>query len=312
MGILGNSLPGWWRPFLTTSPWNTKIQDARTHPLSNTIMEYMRSKLSHLALGREYCVPIWVIDSERMPKVKVKSERVHDFFREGDYTRPCPVTSAMWQEQTSDGHISIIDPYLQYAWEMSRFVHGTPPQCTTYNEWALNLTGYGDPNQGERWTARGGRASGFPCIAGLLRPEELEAGVVRHALTFTFPDCRKDASGAKIFIHPPACRSDGKLVGEKYPVQGMRFQLQGDENDFDKWGLSEGARVIARALAEYGMFLGDNGGAWKVQPQLLAKNKDEHRAIWDRRVPNIFNAIEEIPTSAFRVVDTGLATVRKG
>lgn len=308
MPLLGNSLPGTWRPFLRNSPWNTPIApDAATHPDSALILDYMRTKAAHLAMSREYTIPIHVVDHRDMTRVRIKSERIFDFYDRnfsGISDDGVPWTPEMWAEQTVDGHICIVDPRAHYAWEMSRFKPGNPPTCTTLNHWNLRLYGYGHHYQGQRWTARGGRGSGFPEIAGLMRREEIDAGAIEHALVFTFPDCRLADDGSKVFIYPPACRSDGQSIGRKYPIQGMLFQLL----DWDKTNLSPEARIVAYTLWKYGMRLGDRGGAWKIQSQLLAKTTDAQIMAWR----GLYEAVEKIGLENWRIVQTGPATVKKG
>jgi hypothetical protein len=316
MPLLGNSLPATWRPFLAESPWNSPIEsNAQKHPDSDVIMAHMLTKSSKLAMSRNYTIPVWVVDHRDMDLVRVRSDRIFDWWdtnRNGISDVGVPWTPAMWAEQTSDGHISIVDPTANFAWEMSRFKPPASgdelPTCTTFNQWNLKLEGYGDPNEGDRWTARGGRGSGFPEIAGLMRIEQIQHGEINHALVFTFPECRKTEDGSKIFMHPPACRSDGDFVGVKYPIEGMRFQLVATEADFTRWGLSAAAKVVARALVKFGMFLCDKGGAWKIQPQLLDKTIDGQIAKWG----GLYSAIEKIPTNAFRIVKTVTPTVKKG
>jgi hypothetical protein len=220
----------------------------------------------------------------------------------------------MWGEPTGDGHICIIDPLREIAWEMSRFSWtGDSPECTTFNIWDLSGSGHGDHNEGERWQTRGGRGSGFPIIAGLVRPEEVEAGEIRHALVFTFSSCRMSASGDDMFLAPPACRGDGQSVGSQYPIEGMCFQLDPalDNGDFDAWGLSPEARIVARALQTYGMYLSDRGGNWALQAQLLDEDPAVHRAKWEARLPGFYSSIERIPSDAFRIVELGAEEVVK-
>jgi len=219
-----------------------------------------------------------------------------------------PITMEMWAEPTPDGHICIIDPFKKQSYEMSRFsflADGTPTS-TTFNIWDLQDTGVGDSNQGSRWKARGGRGSGFPIIAGLIRPEEVAAGEIRHALVFTFSRNRLAENGSKIFL-PPACRSDGKYVGTQYPIEGMQFQLDPalTEKDFDAWGLSREGKIVARALQNYGMYVGDNGGAMALQVQLLAPTPEEHYQMWEELFPGFYKNIERIPTNRFRIIYTG-------
>ena len=316
-GVVGNSLPGTWRPFGPSSPWNTPIAPgAAKHPDSDTIITHMASKASHLTFARTFTIPVWVVDYSRMNLVPVRSDRIFDWWdtdRDGWSDVGVPITRDMWPEQTSDGHICIVDPAAGVSWEMSRFAWiGATPTCTTFNLWTLLGVGHGNPNEGDRWGTRGGRGSGFPLIAGLLRPEEIEVGEIRHALVFTFSEVRMADDGSNIFLWPPACRADGEHVGPQYPIEGMRFQLDpaAGESDFSAWGLTPEARVVARALQTYGMFLGDKGGDMKIQVQLLARDSNEHREIWNDRLRGIYRAIERIPTSRLRVVYTGEPTVK--
>jgi len=185
------------------------------------------------------------------------------------------------------------------------------PTCSTFNVWDLSGNGHGDSNEGQRWKARGGRGSGFPEIAGLFRPEELAEGEIRHALVFSYPENRMAADSSKVFLSP-ACRSDGQFVGSSYPIEGMRLQLSPSvtESDFDTWGLNREGKILARALQKYGMFLGDNGGAMGVYPQLLDPDATANQAAWEAQFPGLFRNVDKIPSNRFRVIYTGPATTK--
>ncbi|HMB67857.1 MAG TPA: hypothetical protein VKU85_01055, partial [bacterium] len=118
--------------------------------------------------------------------------------------------------------------------------------------------------------------------------------------------------GWDMFMAPPACRGDGDHVGEQYPIEGMRFQLNPalTEDDFDEWGLTEEARVLARALQTYGMYLCDRGGDMAVQMQLLGDRPSLHRNRWEDRLPGFFKSIEKIHTDQFRIVDEGEPVIK--
>ena len=317
-GVLGNSLPGNWRPFSAESPWNKTISSsAPKHPNSDQIIAYMNSKSSNLAVSRSYTIPIWVVDASKMTPVAVRSDKIFDWWdqnRDGWSDVGAPIIPSMWQEQTNDGHICIVDPLCNVAWEMSRYSWPSPdpPQCTTFNIWNLRLNGYGNPEEGYRWGTRGGRASGFPEIAGLVRPEEIDTGEIRHALVFTFSEIRRADDGRKIFQYPPACRSDGSAIGAHFPIMGMRFQLDpaATDREFNSWGLTPEAKIVARALQKYGMFLGDRGGDMKIQVQLLSKDPNLHYDLWQDHAPGLYNAVENIPTDRLRIVYTGAPTLK--
>jgi hypothetical protein len=309
--IIGQSLPGSWRPFSDDSPWNTPIPvTASTHPDSDAIIATAVSEASNLRLSNSYTPPIWVVNADNMPWHIADSPYPYDTWDQdldGITEAPVPVNDTMWGENTSDGHITIIDPFRKLAWEMSRYqgLVGGIIDCSTFNVWDLTGQGFGDGAAGYRWGARGGRGSGFPVIAGLIRPEELEAGVIDHALVFIFSKNREDD-----FVSPPAARTDGSNLGNQFPMEGMRFQLDPSltDADFDSWGLNREGKIVARALQDYGMYVGDNGGAMVLQVQLLDPDSATHRALWEALFPDFYNNVQNIPTSAFRVVDMGAAT----
>ena len=318
--ILGNSLPGTWRPFSDDSPWNTPIpSNAPTHSNSAQIIAGMAAEKSFIRPSREYTIPVWVVRSERMERVRVRSDKIYDLWdsdRDGWTDQGAPLSPTMWEEPTSDAHICVVDPVLGLSWEMSRYAWDDPssfPTCTTYNVWDLSGPGHGDHNEGQRWQLRGGRGSGFPIIAGLVRPEEIQAGEIRHALVFTYSHIRMSEQGWDMFIAPPACRGDGDVIGEQYPIEGMRLQLDPSftEDDFDDWGLTEEAKIVARALQRYGMYLGDRGGDMVFQVQLMHPRPSRHRHEWERVAPNFFKSVEKIRTEWFRIVDTGGEVVVK-
>jgi hypothetical protein len=90
-------------------------------------------------------------------------------------------------------------------------------------------------------------------------------------------------------------------------MEGMLFQLDPSltEADFDAWGLTPEAKIVARALQKYGMYDGDNGGALALQFQLLDSDPEVHAEKLDAMFPGFRRAIQRIPSDRFRVIDTG-------
>lgn len=312
-GYLGMSLPGWWRPFSADSPWNTPIGDKpAVHPNSDAIIETIASWREYVKVSNDtWSYPIHVVDSDRLPWVSIKSDKIFDawdtdFNGYADVFAPIPPEA--WPEQTTDGHLIVVDPFKKLAWECSRFrrLNDGEPACTTFNIWDLTGTGCGVPLQGERWNMRGGRGSGLPEIAGLVRPEEIEAGEIRHALVFANQKNRQGDKGKAWFVSP-ASRSDAQYQGEQYPLEGARFQLDPTltEADFDRMGLGRAAKVMARALQKYGMYLGDNGGNFTIYLQVLDPNPERSKALWNQRCPGIYEDMQKIATRLFRVLDYG-------
>jgi hypothetical protein len=100
------------------------------------------------------------------------------------------------------------------------------------------------------WTSAD--AAGLPILPGLVRYEEIEAGVISHAIRFTAPRTRS----AHIY---PARHHAGAGLSTRLPPMGLRVRLK---RWFDVSGFSPRMRIILRAMKRYGLILADNGSPW--------------------------------------------------
>jgi hypothetical protein len=131
------------------------------------------------------------------------------------------------------------------------------------------------------WTSAD--AAGLPILPGLVRHDEVAAGVIPHAIRFTAPVTQT------AFIwharHQAGASSDTNL-----PPMGARFRLRAN---FDTSSYPKDVRVILEALKTYGMILADNGSSWYV-----SGTQDE---AWDN---DILSSISKVKGSDFEAVDT--------
>jgi hypothetical protein len=102
------------------------------------------------------------------------------------------------------------------------------------------------------WTSAD--AAGLPILPGLVRYDEVAAGVIRHALRFTTNRTRK------AYIYP-ARHHASDSTSTSLPPMGLRVRLRAS---YDTSDLSPHARTIAEALKRYGMILADNGSPWYI------------------------------------------------
>jgi hypothetical protein len=159
----------------------------------------------------------------------------------------------------SDGHMTVVDQ--RSGWE--------------YDMWRVQ---YKPRGGGELVTAWGGRtrtdglglgsdavAGEYGTMAGLLRAEELQAGQVNHAL-FMFAYCD---SGTAVYpaVHAGRPCSHVGLPTADAPPMGARFQLDMSRHEIDALDVPEWKKAILRAMARYGMYLGDTGGSWGVKEE---------------------------------------------
>ncbi len=129
------------------------------------------------------------------------------------------------------------------------------------------------------WTSAD--AAGLPIFPGLVRWDEVEAGVIDHAIRFTVA-CTKQK-----FIWP--ARHQAGVDDRRCPPMGARFRLKAG---FDASGYSAEARVIIEAMKRYGMIVADNGSDWYFQGEVSPN--------WTY---GLMDELKTIPAKAFVAVD---------
>ncbi len=97
-------------------------------------------------------------------------------------------------------------------------------------------------------------AAGYPLSPLLFNADEVAAGEIQHALRFILPNARIRNG---VYVHPATHSTNAASGGTNAPPYGTRLRLKAD---FDMNRLpNEAAKVVARALQKYGMFLADGG-----------------------------------------------------
>lgn len=132
------------------------------------------------------------------------------------------------------------------------------------------------------WTSAD--AAGLPIFPGLVRYDEVAAGVIRHAVRFTVPVTQE------AFVLPATHWASNK-TDSKLPPMGTRLRLKAN---FDISGFSAHNQVILKAMKKYGMILADNGSG------IFISGAPDSR--WDN---DELNALKRITASNFEVVAQG-------
>jgi hypothetical protein len=102
------------------------------------------------------------------------------------------------------------------------------------------------------WTSAD--AAGLPILPLLARYQEVRRGRITHALRMTVSQSRR----AFVF---PARHFASSDEDPELPRMGERLRLKAS---VDISGLPSQARVVARAMQEYGLIVADNGSDWFV------------------------------------------------
>jgi hypothetical protein len=196
-------------------------------------------------------------------------------------TKPGQTLEQLQREGTGDRHIIVVDPgngKFHEFWQSRK----TDAGWQASNEATFDLrTGALRP---ERWTS--GDAAGLPIFPAVIRYDEVERGMVEHAMRFTV---RRTRRGYVL----PATHWASPHKDRDLPRMGERFRLR---QDFDISGFPPHAQAILRGLKKHGMFVADNGADWYMS---IAP---------DRRFKGL-ETLARVKGSDFEVIDTGARSV---
>ena len=285
----GASLNGY-VPFPSSNLWNTNIASAPVDPNSATIIgaltgSHLHPDFSNVADGN-YGIPYVVVDSSATPGVAIT---MTTYQSESDITRyPIPITAPIEGFPadctiTGDDHLIVIDKnkcWIYESWQAQR--------CS--GAWSAANGAIWDLTSSEHrpygWTSAD--AAGLPIFPGLVRYDEVAAGVIHHAFRMTVAHTKSDANGG--YFVAPATHGAGNNSGTDN-IMGMRLRLKAG---FAISGFSAANQAILTAMKNYGMIVADNGSNMYFQGAPDAR--------WD---DNDLNALKAIDASNFEVVQMG-------
>ena len=128
------------------------------------------------------------------------------------------------------------------------------------------------------WTSTD--AAGLPIFPSVVRFDELQRGMVEHAMRVIVRRSRR------AYVYP-ATHFASRLTDENLPRMGERLRLK---PDYDISGFSPHVQAILKGLKKYGMFVADNGLDWAVS------------VAPDERIGSLHEELRRIKGSAFEVV----------
>lgn len=188
------------------------------------------------------------------------------FYRYIPFPDPYPIQIPL----EADHSVTIIDWFRGKVWHLAEVV-ATGGGYTVRSAWYCEIGGSGVANTigSGTWTVGG---SGCPKAAYMIKPEEIEAGVINHALGVSLKPIGPWEGGSRYsmvkgFVYPPAVHTDRKVVAgyNTYEIpEGSRIQLDPAINLDTVAGLSATGKIVAKALQEYGMVAVEAGGSWAI------------------------------------------------
>jgi Fibronectin type III domain len=193
-------------------------------------------------------------------------------------TGPYPVPPGAQIEQGSDAHLLVINSdtcnlYETFATDLSTNTAGSGA-IFDLNSDQLRPAG---------WTSAD--AAGLPIFPGLVRYDEVAAGLINHAIRFTVHNTDNN------YLWP--ARHKAGINAPNLPPMGARFRLKAGY-DISTYGAA--AQVVLTAFKHYGLIVADNGSDWFFQ--------GTEDAQWNSGpYPNMITDLKRVPVSAFEAID---------
>jgi len=281
--------PSFDEPFAADSCWKTPVPDDAEY--IDVTYEWRKLKGFGIAANK-WCVgfyrateadpavkvilkdnSMWRLLNERKVQNAGNSEEAEALLLDGAYAEPryvqnyysTPATSAylpIGRSYTStircprgarplpdsDGHLAVLHPD-------GRVFEAYAAAVLANGDVACGIAGFTDlagPGDG---TCGGRRASMLPSFAGLIRRTEIARGRIDHALVgLMFRGCLMPAA----HVWPAIAHDTNSGYSGSIPL-GARLAIARNI-DLTALGLTPRCLMIARALQQYGMILGDRGG----------------------------------------------------
>jgi hypothetical protein len=206
-----------------------------------------------------------------------------------------PLPTGVLPDPAGDGHLTVVQPSSGCVYDLfrARQVDGS-----WVANWGNAIT---QGSSGIYPDAGGTRAAGFSAALGLIWPQEIERGRIDHALVFAYPY----TTSAYV---APATRSDGHTTTPGALPIGARLRLD-PALDLSTLGLSRTELVIARALQEYGMVLGDTSGGFTLYAaHPLGLGYDPYQQLFG--TTSDWASLAKIPKDRFQVLTLPAPTPR--
>ena len=246
-----------WRPFSANSPFNRPLPGSPQQPRNSaaTVATVASSGPGPKIIGGiadtadDYSHPIY-FSSRNNPLFTVDCV---------EYGGQCEVDGARVRipkrarpAAGDDAHLAVIDQ--RHGWEYDFWQVRDKPRGggRLVVSWGGRTSIGGESAKG---LGAGGTAAGFALSAGIIRPTELRARQIDHALFMTVP-C---TNGRSVFPAGVGVGSD--CGGPNAPAMGQHFYLEMSKRDIEALVVSKWEKAILQAMRRYGMFVGDTGGS---------------------------------------------------
>jgi hypothetical protein len=264
--------------FPSDNAWNEDVSGLPVDPNSATYIASINStrQFVHPDFGSDptYGIPYTVVPGSQ-PLVPITFTAYGSESDPGPY--PIPDNAPV--EAGSDKHVLVLDFGNCHLYEMFNSVKNAGAGWSCDSGAVFDL--YSDALRPDTWTSAD--AAGLPILPGLVRYDEVQSGVITHALRFTVAQTQNG------FIHPAT--HEAGSANTSLPPMGLRLRLKAS---FDLSPFHGESLVILTALKKYGMIVADNGSSWYISGSTDTRWNDTD-----------LDQLKTVPGSAFEAVQTG-------
>lgn len=267
------------RPYGAKAPWNIPVKNLPLHPESKKFADFLwedfAGNLPELNF-RKYTYPVY--DATKATDMYVIKDKNNWGNLNG---KTIPYNPAWLPNAGTDAQAIILDAATGREWNLwDMIVDNTTKQITIgngnlcpgdylTNNWDTNAT-----------KCSGSRGVGINYLAMLVRPWEIEKGVIEHALSMPII-----GTSGQFYVAPATKLEHPGKVGNI--PEGMRFALKATDSEIDTFiatysGLSiqkkRAIKIIFTALRDYGWFVTDTAGGHALQFEA----PESAQAEWER------------------------------
>jgi hypothetical protein len=279
--------------FPADNPWNADVSKWKLHPDSDAIVASI-GKDKPLRYNTDMA---YVLVPPTQKKIDVKIVEYPDESDKGPYPVPDNMPIEGWPAYYSreladkkltleqvqrdsagvggDRHAIVVDPTAGKLYEFFGIKltdEGWQASCAAIFDLKTNKL------RPDGWTSAD--AAGLPIFPGIIRHDEIKAGMVNHAMRVTV----KSTRNAYVY---PATHFASRKTDTNLPRMGERLRLKANYNIS---GYSPPVQAILRGLKKHGMFVADNGIEWAIS------------CAPDERIPVLHEELRKIKGDAFEVV----------
>lgn len=253
--------PGCWRPFSNSSPFNDEIPaDAVTAPRSQQTVQRLLGfgPVNDLRAGiadtsSDYYHPVYYAKDTDPLYLVTGGSLVEPYAVAGKLVH---LPAGARPAAGSDHHLAVIDDGYEWGFWNAQVDHAAHV-ITGAGTLGEGLVGRKVPLSGSGLNASC-TAARFPCLAGIIRAQELAAGEINHSLFMTVHCTNGTGVYPSDITTKPECTDPTDA-----PPMGARFQLNMSDAQIDALPVPAWKKTILRAMAHYGLYVGDiTGSPW--------------------------------------------------